>query len=119
MTNLGNKISGALYGVAVGDALGAPLEFMSAAEITRKYGSAVKDMIGGGWLNVEPGEVTDDTQMTIAVALAIAMHPEEPEPYAGQYFAEWAMGGPKRNHKCAPDDDTAPGTERLQRSGTV
>lgn len=95
MTNLGNKISGALYGVAAGDALGAPLEFMSAAEITRKYGSAVKDMIGGGWLNVEPGEVTDDTQMTIAAALAIAMHPEEPEPYAGQYFAEWAMGGPK------------------------
>ena len=94
MTNLGNKISGALYGVAVGDALGAPVEFLSAAEIVRRHG-VVTEMIGGGWLNVEPGEVTDDTQMTIAVSLAIAMHPEDPEPYAGQYFAEWAMGGPK------------------------
>ena len=26
MTNLANKIGGALFGVAVGDALGAPLE---------------------------------------------------------------------------------------------
>lgn len=94
MTNLANKIGGALFGVAVGDALGAPLEFMSADEIKRKHGT-VTEMIGGGWLNVKPGEVTDDTQMTIAAALAIAMHPDEPEPYAGKHFAEWAMGGPK------------------------
>jgi ADP-ribosyl-[dinitrogen reductase] hydrolase len=94
MTNLADKISGALFGVAVGDALGAPLEFMSASEIARRYGT-VKEMIGGGWLNVKPGEVTDDTQMTIAAALAVAMHPEQPEPWAGKHFAEWAMGGPK------------------------
>ena len=68
MTNLANKIGGALFGVAVGDALGAPLEFMNAKEIQHKHGT-VKEMIGGGWLNVKPGEVTDDTQMTIAAAL--------------------------------------------------
>ncbi len=94
MTNLANMISGALFGVACGDALGAPVEFMSDVEIARTHGN-VRDMIGGGWLNVKPGEVTDDTQMTIAAALAVAMHPDEPEPYAGQYFAQWAMGGPK------------------------
>lgn len=94
MTNLENLIGGALFGVAVGDALGAPVEFMSAQEIKRRYG-IVKEMIGGGWLNVKPGEVTDDTQMTIAVALAIAMHPDKPEPWAGQNFVQWAMGGPK------------------------
>lgn len=94
MTNLENKIFGALFGVAAGDGLGAPLEFMSAAEIARKHGT-VKDMIGGGWLSVEPGEVTDDTQMTIAVAQAIAEHPENPEPYAGRNFIKWANGGPK------------------------
>lgn len=94
MTNLADKIGGALFGVAVGDALGAPLEFMSAKEIRRKHGM-VKEMIGGGWLNVKPGEVTDDTQMTLAAALAIAMHPDNPVPYAGQNFAQWAMGGPK------------------------
>ena len=35
-----NRIRGALYGVAVGDALGAPLEFMTAEQIQKKYGSS-------------------------------------------------------------------------------
>ena len=46
-----NAIKGALYGVAIGDALGAPLEFMSAKEIANRHGK-VTEMIGGGWLNV-------------------------------------------------------------------
>ena len=33
--------------------------------------------------------------MTIAAALGVAMHPENPEPWADKHFAEWAMGGPK------------------------
>ena len=94
MTSLENKIRGALFGVAAGDALGAPLEFMSEQEIRRQYGT-VKEMIGGGWLDVEPGEVTDDTQMTVAAALAVAMHPENPAPYAGQNFVQWALKDPK------------------------
>lgn len=94
MTDLADKIGGALFGVAVGDALGAPLEFMNEEEIRHKHGT-VKEMIGGGWLDVEPGEVTDDTQMTIATAQGIAMHPENPEPWVGRNFAEWALGGPK------------------------
>ena len=52
MTNLANKIGGALFGVAVGDALGAPLEFMNAKEIQHKHGT-VNDMIGGGWMNLK------------------------------------------------------------------
>lgn len=40
MTNLADKIGGALFGVAVGDALGAPLEFMNAKEIQHKHGAA-------------------------------------------------------------------------------
>ena len=91
---LKNKIRGALYGVAVGDALGAPLEFMEEEEIRDKYGR-VTTMIGGGWLNVRPGEVTDDTQMTMAVALGIEENPEDPVPAIGRRFIEWYNGGPK------------------------
>ena len=65
-----DRIRGALYGVAVGDALGGPLEFMSDWQICNTYGR-VTDMIGGGWLNLKPGEVTDDTQMTLCVARGI------------------------------------------------
>ena len=89
-----NRIAGALYGVAIGDALGAPLEFMSKEEISRKHGR-VTEMIGGGWLNVVPGEITDDTQMTLAVAEGIIEGPDNPIQAIGKRFIEWARSGPK------------------------
>jgi len=94
MRDIRDKITGALYGVATGDALGAPLEFMSKEEIARKHGR-VTEMIGGGWLNVLPGEITDDTQMTLAVAEGIVEDPDNPIEAIGKRFIEWARSGPK------------------------
>jgi ADP-ribosyl-[dinitrogen reductase] hydrolase len=91
---LKNAIKGALYGVAVGDALGAPLEFMSADQIKRRHG-LVTEMIGGGWLSVKPGEITDDTQMTLAVAEGIVANPGNPIEEVGTRFIEWMRSGPK------------------------
>lgn len=89
-----NKIAGALYGVAVGDAFGAPLEFMNKANIIEKYGR-VTEMVGGGWLNLKPGEVTDDTQMTLCVAEGIVKNPDNPIPEIGKLFVEWYKSNPK------------------------
>lgn len=89
-----DRYEGAMLGVAVGDALGAPLEFMSAEKIQRKHGT-VREMLGGGWLNVEPGEVTDDTQMTLAVAEGIAESPDSPELAVGRNFLRWYRTNPK------------------------
>lgn len=89
-----DRIKGALVGVAVGDALGGPLEFMGAEQIKKRHGR-VKDMIGGGWLGLEPGEVTDDTQMTMCVARGIAENPNDPIPGIGRRFMAWYMSGPK------------------------
>lgn len=94
MNNLQDRIKGALYGVAIGDALGAPLEFMDANSINAKHG-VVTEMIGGGWLNVKPGEVTDDTQMTIAVIKGILENPRNPVPAVGKHFIDWMSEGPK------------------------
>lgn len=94
MKDIRDRIAGALYGVAIGDALGAPLEFMSKEEIYRKHGR-VTEMIGGGWLNVMPGEVTDDTQMTLAVAEGIIENPDDPIQAIGKRFIAWAKSGPK------------------------
>ena len=58
-------------GVAVGDALGAPVEFMTSGEIAAKYGR-LTEMVGGGWLRLKPGQVTDDTDMTLCLARGIA-----------------------------------------------
>ena len=68
--NLTSKIKGALYGFAIGDAMGATTEFMTSEDIKKWYGK-VDNIIGGGWLNLEAGEVTDDTQMMLCVCEAI------------------------------------------------
>lgn len=70
MSSLESKIKGSLYGFAIGDAMGATTEFMTSESIKKKYGQ-VKDIVGGGWLNLKVGEVTDDTQMTLCVCDAI------------------------------------------------
>lgn len=65
-----DRIKGALYGFAIGDAMGATTEFMTSGQIRNRY-EQVTDIIGGGWLNLKPGQVTDDTQMSICVMDAI------------------------------------------------
>jgi ADP-ribosyl-[dinitrogen reductase] hydrolase len=60
----------AFIGLALGDALGAPVEFMTRGEIREKYGE-MKEMVGGGWLRLKPGQVTDDTEMSLCIARAI------------------------------------------------
>ena len=61
-----SRVRGCLLGGAVGDALGAPVEFMSLEEIRRNFGL-------GGILELAPaygrvGAITDDTQMTLFAA---------------------------------------------------
>lgn len=57
-------------GLAIGDALGATTEFMTPAEIKAKY-KVHKKIIGGGWLYLKPGQVTDDTEMSLALGKAL------------------------------------------------
>lgn len=89
-----NKVLGSLLGFAIGDAMGATTEFMSQREIYRKYGE-VKDIIGGGWLNLKPGEVTDDTQMMTIVAKARMNNLELFTQSCCSGFVDWLSKGPK------------------------
>lgn len=66
MSTKKNKIAGAVYGFAIGDAMGATTEFMTEEQVKLNYGK-VTDIYGGGWLHLKPGDVTDDTQMTVCV----------------------------------------------------
>lgn len=54
---------GIIAGAAVGDALGAPLEFLPP----RTKENFVTEMVGGGVLKWKPGEITDDTTMSLAI----------------------------------------------------
>ncbi|CAD6875001.1 ADP-ribosyl-[dinitrogen reductase] hydrolase [Methylomonas fluvii] len=68
-----NRALGTYLGFACGDALGATVEFMAPKQIQNRYGVHT-EMIGGGWLGLEPGQVTDDTQMSLALGQAIIDH---------------------------------------------
>lgn len=62
-----HKYLGCFLGLAVGDALGAAVEFMSWASIKNKYGNlGIQDL--DTWGGFEAGSYTDDTQMTLATA---------------------------------------------------
>ncbi|BCG46387.1 ADP-ribosyl-[dinitrogen reductase] glycohydrolase [Citrifermentans bremense] len=66
-----SRARGAFLGLAVGDALGAPAEFLTRMEIEQKFG-VLKEMVGGGWLRLKPGQVTDDTEMSLCIGRALA-----------------------------------------------
>ena len=58
---------GCLLGLAIGDALGAPVEFDSLAQIRSRFGPAgITDLVP--WQELPAGSYTDDTQMTLATA---------------------------------------------------
>lgn len=66
MTSLLDRFAGCLLGGAVGDALGAPVEFLSDREIRERYGpGGIRDFsLAYGGI----GAITDDTQMTLFTA---------------------------------------------------
>lgn len=65
-----DKALGAYLGLAIGDALGATVEFMRPREILLQYGTH-RDIVGGGWLKLARGQVTDDTTMSLALGEAL------------------------------------------------
>jgi ADP-ribosylglycohydrolase len=85
-----SKVKGSLFGLAFGDALGAPTEFLSYEEILRRYGNR-------GPHELPPrAMVTDDTQMTLAVADGLLsaleqppLTPERLEPRLRGRFLQW------------------------------
>lgn len=70
IADIRQRARAAFLGVAVGDALGAGLEFMTPSEIRGKHGT-VREIIGGGWLRLKPGQITDDTEMSLCIARAV------------------------------------------------
>ncbi|WP_328424324.1 ADP-ribosylglycohydrolase family protein [Micromonospora sp. NBC_00389] len=98
------RASGSLFGLAYGDALGKPTEFLTVAEIERRYGPT-----GPRELSGEPALVTDDTQMALAVGWALheapSLTPEVVEPLLRRRFLAWAI---------SPDNNRAPGMTCLR-----
>ena len=94
MTPLESRAVAAYLGLALGDALGATVEFMTPREIAAQY--KVHDSIrGGGWLRLKAGQVTDDTSMSLALGRAILACDGRVDAHAAaRAFDDWMRAKP-------------------------
>ncbi len=89
MTEL-SRARGALIGLAVGDALGGPLEFADPDPGR----PTLTEMTGGGWLHLRPGETTDDTAMALALARSLDERGGHDEQDVLSRYLAWRASSP-------------------------
>ncbi len=88
------RAEAAYLGLALGDALGATVEFLTPREIRYQYG-VHREIRGGGWLRLRPGVVTDDTTMSLALGAAILADGGEVKPLSCAHaFDAWMRAKP-------------------------
>ena len=90
-----NRQRGTLIGLAVGDALGAAVEFRRPGTFAE-----VTDYRGGGPHGLGPGEWTDDTSLALALADSIAEAGWDLNDQARRYVAWWRTGRYSVNDRC-------------------
>ncbi|REE94973.1 ADP-ribosylglycohydrolase family protein [Thermomonospora umbrina] len=98
---------GCMFGLAYGDALGAPTEFLTVAEIKRRFGEDGPSEPSGS-----PAPVTDDTQMTLAVAEGLLSALEHPPFTPDLVLPRWRRRFIDWLHD--PENNRAPGTTCLR-----
>ena len=91
--DIASRAIAAYLGLALGDALGATVEFMTPREIVAQYGLHAH-IQGGGWLRLKKGQVTDDTTMSLALGQAILEHGHVDAQAAAQAFDAWMRAKP-------------------------
>jgi ADP-ribosyl-[dinitrogen reductase] hydrolase len=90
---LHDRARGAMLGLAVGDALGAAVEWLHPDQIRSRYGGPLRDMVASGmW---ELGEWTDDTAMAMELAASMADQGRYDENDVFGRYALWARSRPK------------------------
>jgi ADP-ribosyl-[dinitrogen reductase] hydrolase len=88
-----DRFRGALLGLAAGEALGAPAEFLTAEQVVQRYG-VLTEMIGGGVYDVAPGQITDATETMLCLAESLADNGRfDPEDIIARY-ASWLESQP-------------------------
>ena len=90
-----DRCRGTLIGLAVGDALGAAVEFQSPGSFP-----AVTGFRDGGPHGLNAGEWTDDTSMALALADSIATGTWDLNDQAARYVQWWRTGKYSVNGRC-------------------
>ncbi len=105
-----DKAKGVIFGLAIGDAMGWPTEFLKLTDIIGRYGNA-------GIRNLpDQALFTDDTQMSCAIAEALIESGEQDVEAVmksiTKYFVEWYYS-PENNR--APGNTCLTGVARMER----
>lgn len=87
------RARGVWLGQLTGDALGTTVEFRSRAAIAREYPDGVHRVVGGGPFKCLPGQVTDDSELALALARTLAAHGADFDRIAEAYVA-WCHSDP-------------------------
>jgi len=85
---------GTLYGQATGDALGTTLEFKGESECRSRFPNGLREIIGGGAFRVLPGQVTDDTEMAMALAGSLVREGRYLSTKVFEAYQRWANSHP-------------------------
>lgn len=110
---IADRARAAYLGLALGDALGATVEFLRPREIVCQFGQH-RDIVGGGWLKLRAGQVTDDTTMSLALGDAILARDKWSLDEVAQHFVAWMRAGPiDCGHTCRR------GIRRYMRDGSL
>lgn len=89
-----DRAIGCLLGLFCGDALGAQVEFMTKADIASEYPQGVRKMEGGGPHMLSPGQITDDSEMAIAMLRSIHQEGRFIQKKVFDAYLDWIHSGP-------------------------
>lgn len=90
MENLANRVKGCIFGLALGDAFGMPLEFYKRQHIYKIWHGKVIDFVHENGVQFKNGDYTDDTEMALCIIDAI-LEDEDIDPETiKDNFISWA-----------------------------
>ena len=107
-----DRFTGAMLGLACGDALGAPVEFLSKEDLENQFGRLTEMVSGGHYTRWRAGEWTDDTGMALCVAEGILEAPDDPVSEIGDRFLAWRKSAKDVGNTIAAALDAFRGLER-------
>jgi ADP-ribosyl-[dinitrogen reductase] hydrolase len=115
MSEILNKIKGAIYGMAIGDSLGAPVEFMAPGTF-----DPVTDLRSGGPFLLNAGDFTDDTSMALCLANSLIEKGFDPADQLLKYSRWYREGYMSATGHCFDIGiTTARSIQNWENNGTV